>query len=446
MSLLWCPPGAAQVNGQDAAVQALTIYKDGLELYRAGKTTQALARFLAAQAKSDHRNHLHFISRCHKDLRQLRKAHEYFIKYVQHLPAANQPVQLQQAEQKLRREPLCAVSIWSNPAGATVLVDGKQRGITPKSSGLVLLLPGGKPKIELRLEGHQGGHWAPNLEYGEPQEKRLSLRPWPAILRISSGVPGTRIWLSGKSMGVAPLQRELPAGRHLVQARADGYQARSQWLTLAPGETRDLRLELQPNSRPAPAVSPANEVFFDLAFGPAQLDYGDPDLPAGWTVQLSASGGYVWRLGSWGLYARGSLHYTAALDLANGDSSGAYIMGLAGGGGRLYIRPSLWVDAGLSVGVSVLVGVSKESMLFGRIQQNPKAGQPLFELPGDHEGLGYASLAINARTGLGFVVGPGITVALYPFTVDLCLPNEHFRYSVEVILRYNVAVAVGWQW
>ena len=370
--MLLCSTAAAQPADPLAAARALRIHMLGLKLYRDGKVQQALERFRAAQAISDDRHHLYFISRCHKDLGQLRQAHVAYKLYVRHLPAARQPVELQVAQRKLRLEPRCKLSIRSAPGGATVLVDGEVRGKTPAAGPLALELPGGKPRIELRLAGHERVQWTPALEYGEPRQRTFSLSPLPATLQIESAVPGARVWLSGKAVGLAPLRRELPPGRHLVQAEAPGHRVFNRWVALAPGETSTLRLELAARAAPPPpppAASPAaNLLFLDVALGPSYLTYQDELVPAGWSYALSAGGGYIWRAGRWGWYVRGSVHYTPARDLADGSSSAAHVMGLAGGGGRLYLRPWIWLDAGASVGISVLVGASRESMLFAREQ------------------------------------------------------------------------------
>lgn len=440
--LLFCSTAAAQPADPDAATRALRIHMHGLKLYKDGKVQQALARFRAAQAVSDNRHHLYFISRCHKDLGQLRLAHEAYEQYVRHLPAPQQPQQRRTAAQKLRVEPRCRVSVSSKPGGARVLVQGVERGETPGRGALVLELPGGKPQIEVRLAGHQSGHWAPSLEYGEPRQQTFDLRPLPATLEVVSAVPGTRVWISGKAVGQAPLKRELPPGRHLVQAEAAGYRVTSRWVALAPGEARELRLALEARAAspppPPPAAPPDNSLFLDGALGPSYLTYRDELLPAGWSYELSVGAGYLWRAGSWGWYARGSAHYTPARDLADGASSGAHVMALAGGGGRYYPRPWLWIDAGAAVGISVLVGASEESMLFAQ-------GEPPYTMPTEHNGAGYESLALTTRLGAGITVGPGITVAVYPVALGIIRRNQHFERGGAYFLSYNVAVAVGWQ-
>ena len=464
---LWSSPVAAQ-QAESAGDRARRVYDQGMKLYLAGQYRQAIRKFEAARAIKEHENHLYHLSRCYQKLGRLRTAYEYSREYILRLPVDKRPRTLRQAEKRLRWDPPCQVSISSVPASASVFVDGKLLGETPEGRSLVLSLPGGRPKVELRLAGYKTGLWAPTLQFGEPRSRAFHLPGLRATLRVKSNVSGTRISLmrrgdgeGGQSpvaagtstkMGVAPLWRELRAGRHLVQAEAAGYMPKREWVVLAPGETRDILFEFLPGDRLPPALRPmaapssTNTLFFDVAMGPALTEYGGTVAPAGWSVELGASGGYIWRLGSWGLYARGSVHYSPAKDLADGASSGAYVMGLAGGGGRYYIRPWLWLDGGAFLGLSVLVGASAESMLFVRSNTDPnlKAGEE-YEFPTGHDGAGYESLALRGRIGLGFAVGAGITVAVYPAAMDYCTRNTHFHPSVTGILRYNAAVAVGWQ-
>jgi len=460
-------PAAAQPAKATAHDRARKLYDEAMELYRAEQYRQAINRLAAAQVLRDHENHLYHLSRCYQKLGQMRQAYDYSRKYVRHLPAARQQGTLRLAEKKLRWDPLCKVSISSAPSGATVLVDGKPRGETG-GKALVLSLRGGERKVEVRLDGYSSDQWAPTLEFGEPRSRRFDLQARRATLRVRSNVPGARISLVGfgqapdgtektEHLGVAPLQRQLMAGHHLVQADAAGYKPTRKWVTLPPGKTTELLFTFEANHKvpapPAEAPSPAagDSVFFDVLFGPANVDYGDDaKVPAGWSVELSAGGGYLWRLGRWGLYTRGSLHYAPSMDLVNSASSGAFVMGLAGGGGRYYLRRWLWIDGSASLGLSLLVGASRESALFGRKwsrapDQNDEDPPTYEEKPIVHKGVGFGSLALRGRVGVGLTMGPGITVAAYPFALDFCTRHSDFRDGVSGILRYNVALAVGWQ-
>ena len=465
LTVSWPLPVAAQPTEISAEVRARQIFDEAMKLYNTGQYRQAIAKLIAAQAMNEHKNHLYRLSRCHQALGEMRLAFEYSQKYIRQLPVAKQPGTLRQAEKRLRWDPLCKLSIFSVPSGAAVFVGGKLRGTTPAGRALVLSLPGGTSKIEVRKEGFKSGLWAPSLQFGEPRSKAFLLHEHRGTLRVKSNISGTGISLAGyglgeslypdgtnttASIGVAPLWREMSSGRHLIQADAAGYVPKRRWVTLAPGETKEVQFVFKPGdkipSTPNPTPSPsANKIFFDVLFGPAHVDYGDPVLATGWNLELSGGGGYLWRLGSWGLYARGSLHYAPSQDLSNGASSGAFIMALAGGGGRLYPRPWLWLDVSAALGLSVLVGVNEESMFFALPHPNPKPGGDLYLTPDSYTGGGFESLAFRSRIGVGFTLRRGATVALYPFALDYCTRNRHFRDSMTKILRYNIAVAVGGQ-
>ena len=134
------------------------------------------------------------------------------------------------------------VNVTSEPAGAQVLVNGEERGLTPLTTQV---LAGNHP-IELRLEGFKP--WATDVQVkaGEPlslgpvklglPDGRLALRSEPA---------GASVSIAGVYRGQTPLEVELrPDIAHTIALTKPGYEAATRQLTLAAGERRAMSVPL----------------------------------------------------------------------------------------------------------------------------------------------------------------------------------------------------------
>ena len=76
--------------------------------------------------------------------------------------------------EKQRRGPQPAIlKTESNPAGATVRIDGEERGVTP----LRITLPPGTHSVEYFLQGYESGQQTIDLEDGETQTVKVALSP-----------------------------------------------------------------------------------------------------------------------------------------------------------------------------------------------------------------------------------------------------------------------------
>jgi hypothetical protein len=84
-------------------------------------------------------------------------------------------------------------------------------------------------------------------------EMRLAAIPRTGKVRVTSSRPNTRISVDGQARGIAPLELELPAGGHQLEARADGFEDYRSELMLAAGQERNVDVELR---RPPPGEAP----------------------------------------------------------------------------------------------------------------------------------------------------------------------------------------------
>lgn len=71
-----------------------------------------------------------------------------------------------------------------------------------------------------------------------------TLRSLLATLVIETSVPGS-VWLDDRQLGVAPGRWRVPAGRHIVEVRAEHYESARREVQLNPGQLHVDRFEMQ---------------------------------------------------------------------------------------------------------------------------------------------------------------------------------------------------------
>ncbi|MFL5313326.1 MAG: PEGA domain-containing protein [Myxococcales bacterium] len=184
-----------------------------------------------------------------------------------------------------------ALTVESEPAGASVVIDGKERGRTP----FLAPVSAGTHELVLRLAGRR----EVGTELTMPKDKDLSLRmelgqPSGAPRLTVASVPDrAAVLVDGKEVGLTPWSGELKPGEHTVQVRRAGYQAAERAVTLQ--ANRDTHLSFAPERIAGPGrlrvetEPPDAEIAIDgVAAGAAPYS---GELPAGdHNVEISSVG------------------------------------------------------------------------------------------------------------------------------------------------------------
>jgi len=143
-----------------------------------------------------------------------------------------------------------ALAVESNPPGALVVVEGRERGVTP----VKLSLAPGAHSLEVTR-----GDWRRTIpvtvQPGVHVSQHIHL-PDPAtagVLRVTTEPGGARVTIDGSLRGVTPLTvSELAPGRHTVSVES-ASGSRTEDLTIEPGMT--TLLAVPPAPRPAPVAT-----------------------------------------------------------------------------------------------------------------------------------------------------------------------------------------------
>ena len=142
-------------------------------------------------------------------------------------------------------DPAWAVySIETDPQGATVAVDGIEKGQTP----LELELVAGRRELLFTRAEHTPLTVELDVAAGQDQTLpvyRLELAP--ASLKLSSNPAGATVTAGGAYQGRTPVELSLPAKTsHQLRFSAAGYKDATRKLTLDPAEEHELDVTLEP--------------------------------------------------------------------------------------------------------------------------------------------------------------------------------------------------------
>ena len=158
-------------------------------------------------------------------------------------------VELSFALPELPKEP--ALSVDTDPAGAALAIDGKDRGRTPWIGPLAA----GPHQVIVRMEGRR----EVATEFAMPKGRDLSLRlelpaatpNQPPHLTVSSAPDGASLLLDGKEVGLTPWGGDVTEGPHKLAVQKKGFVAQQKPLTVA--KNRDAEVSFSLVREPGPA-------------------------------------------------------------------------------------------------------------------------------------------------------------------------------------------------
>jgi hypothetical protein len=124
------------------------------------------------------------------------------------------------------------IVVESNVDGATVLIDGEERGQAP----VVFTPEPGPHAIVVRADGHQEYSTTCETAPGQSCEVEAVLVPEQVrvAVRVQPGIRDAELLVDGEVAGPVPFDGTLPAGSHVITVRAPGYEEYRQQVLLQP--------------------------------------------------------------------------------------------------------------------------------------------------------------------------------------------------------------------
>jgi TonB family protein len=153
-----------------------------------------------------------------------------------------------------------SLHVETQPAGATVTVDGVVRGVTPVD---VPGLPIGTHQVKIEQKGFAIEEQAVDITADTPAATiNLALsKAGPAMgsADFTTNPPGAAVKLDGASIGKTPLRNyRVKLGSHRVEYAVDGYEPWSGNVTVREGRKAkiDIFLKAVPKATPVPTPTP----------------------------------------------------------------------------------------------------------------------------------------------------------------------------------------------
>jgi len=141
------------------------------------------------------------------------------------------------------------LQVWSAPAGARIIVDGKPTGFRSPTS---FPLPAGAHRITLSLAGHRNVEESVRLGPGDTLRVEAILTPLASgSLGVGSVPDGAAILIDGvpfdqRTPAVIP---QLVVGTHTVQLRRKGFEDWSQAVVVTPSRAIGIQAHLTPSRK-----------------------------------------------------------------------------------------------------------------------------------------------------------------------------------------------------
>ena len=133
--------------------------------------------------------------------------------------------------------------LTSEPAGATVEVDGAFRGRTPLD---LQLAPGRSHELRVSKLGHDSQSLEVSLTSRQRKTLSVTLVPRLGQVRVEALPADAELLLDGEPRGRASQVLELAAVPHTLEIHREGYQSHRQNVTPRPGFPQSLRVRLEP--------------------------------------------------------------------------------------------------------------------------------------------------------------------------------------------------------
>jgi TonB family protein len=162
------------------------------------------------------------------------------------------------------------VRVTTQPAGATVAVDGEPRGVAPVEVAELAL---GAHEVRVELKGYAPAVQKVILTAEAPQadlDLPLARSAPPTMMaEIHSSPEGALVRIDGIAVGQTPLRHPLRAGGHAVEMTRDGFEPWAGNLEVAPRGTARVDAVLRPVVRATPTPEPVDVA---RVYAPAEVD------------------------------------------------------------------------------------------------------------------------------------------------------------------------------
>lgn len=139
-----------------------------------------------------------------------------------------------------------SLTVYSQPTGAKVIVNGASMGTTPCEIDRIKT---GEAAVEISLDGYLPHQQEVRLRAGEDYNVRAELIPLPSGLTVYTVPDGARVYIDNQFEGETPLTlTNLVVGSYRIRVDKRGYESQERSVDLTPGASRIEEFRLTSNS------------------------------------------------------------------------------------------------------------------------------------------------------------------------------------------------------
>lgn len=136
-----------------------------------------------------------------------------------------------------------SVLFQTTPAGATVIMDGKELGVTPFS---IRELPIGKYSATLKLSGYTRRNVEWEISDARPRMIQTVLQSNVGTLSVKSLPKAALVYLDEQDVGRTPYSGSHEQGRYTLRIQSSGYTAYQQTVSIRRNKTTEVNVKLNP--------------------------------------------------------------------------------------------------------------------------------------------------------------------------------------------------------
>lgn len=138
------------------------------------------------------------------------------------------------------------LKVITDPEGATVLINGTNKGITPCT---VSRVPSGKAEVRIQLDGYTPYTDELMMKIAQEEEIDISLTQAPGSLQVRSIPEGANVYIDNEYQGLTPYSdAKLSAGEYRLRIELKGYEAMARSISVQSTDSRSEEFRLKRNS------------------------------------------------------------------------------------------------------------------------------------------------------------------------------------------------------
>jgi hypothetical protein len=241
-------PTAKKVSlREELPANARKDWDTALEFYDANDYAKALVQFQRVYELSKHPRVLFNIGVCERQQLHYARAVEYFRRELTEGAGKLSPKDEQDAKDLIAKlqEFLSTLEVESKEAGASVLLDDHQIGVTPMAKPVAVDV--GPHKLLVKKDGFKDFVQDLSISRGKPEKVTVKLEPTKltALVEVSAaGAGNATIWVDGIDRGPTPFRGQLELGRHTFRAHAPGFVDATQTSEVTSTDPLKIQLSL----------------------------------------------------------------------------------------------------------------------------------------------------------------------------------------------------------